>query len=100
METTANGDWDVMLDGGAIFYRRIRDCLSEEVTFERRIDWKQNEACAYLVESFRGCTKNKFQSPELEMCLTCSKNSKVYMAEARPCRVLQARVGTLDFSLE
>lgn len=41
METTANGDWDVMLDGGAILHGGIRDRLSEEVTFERRIDWKQ-----------------------------------------------------------
>lgn len=49
METTKNGDWDIMLDGGAILRRVIRACLSEEVTFERRIDSRQRmrHACTW-----------------------------------------------------
>lgn len=36
---------------------------------------------------------SKFKGPEVRMCLTRSKNSKVNVAEAKLCRVLQTRKG-------
>lgn len=58
--------------GAMLFYRMVRDGLSEEVTQDQRVNNGKTKPCIYLTD--RGNSRCK--GPEVGICLAFCRNTK------------------------